>query len=213
MQRLEMTGEPNPTTIEKTQEALAEAGAGGVQVLVDNRIAVQELEKLADGMECGFAFRPFGEGAYLVTIEKKAAGAAAPAAVSVPAAAGPAPAMAATGAPAAGTGLTVLVTKNGVGTGSKELSQTLAKGFIASLARLPVAPEALIFMNGGVMLASEGSPATDDLAALSARGCEIIACNTCVEFFGLEGKLVAGKTADMAEITARLAEAARVLSV
>ncbi len=51
------------------------------------------------------------------------------------------------------------------------------------------------------------------LKALEERGVQLIACGTCLDYFGLKGKVVAGEVGGMAAILEAIVEAGKVLSV
>jgi selenium metabolism protein YedF len=101
----------------------------------------------------------------------------------------------------------VQVTATTMGTGDDELGSLLLRSFLKTQAQLERSPDAILFYNAGVELCCEGSLLLDDLRALEERGTEIIACGTCLNFFGLADRLAVGRVTDMLEIASRLAEA------
>jgi hypothetical protein len=72
-------------------------------------------------------------------------------------------------------------------------------------------PWRVIFVNGGVRLASEGSELLTHLRDLENLGVELLSCGTCLDFFGLKEKLKAGRASNMFEILSSLAESTSVL--
>ena len=110
-------------------------------------------------------------------------------------------------------GVTVLVTKDMMGDGSEELGRILIKGFIFSLTELPVLPKAVIFLNSGVRLAVEGSNTLADLQKLSDAGATILACGTCLNYYGLTEKLAVGEVTDMFGITGHLAAPGKLITL
>lgn len=70
MKTLDMRGQPCPIPVVHAKKALSEIG--GVAVIVDNFVAVQNLEKMAKGTGCGFSFTEDGASQYTVTIVKGA---------------------------------------------------------------------------------------------------------------------------------------------
>ncbi len=68
----------------------------------------------------------------------------------------------------------------------------------------------MIFYNSGVLLATEG-PQLEDLKALSESGTEILACGTCLEFYGIKDKLAVGTVSNMYTIVEKLSGAAKVI--
>jgi len=105
----------------------------------------------------------------------------------------------------------VQVVAETMGVGDDELGSLLMRSFIKTQAQLDAPPDAIIFYNGSVRLCCEGSLLLDDLRALEASGIEIIACGTCLNFFGIADQLAVGRVTDMLEIAGRLAAAGRVV--
>lgn len=203
MKKLDMTGNPCPIPVVQAKKALAEADTTVVEVTVDNEVAVQNLKKMADGMGHGFAHRKAGDERWVVEITKGAGGGGACEVM---------PVEAVVDAPG-GVGPTVLITGQGMGSGADELGRMLMKGFIFSLTELSPAPRAVIFLNGGAKLTTEGANTVPDLKALEAKGVEILTCGTCANYFELTEKLAVGAITDMMGITSRLAAAGRLISL
>jgi selenium metabolism protein YedF len=107
--------------------------------------------------------------------------------------------------------LVVQVTSATMGSGDDELGALLLRSFLKTQAQLDERPARIVFYNGGVRLCCEGSPLLDDLRALEASGIEIIACGTCLNFFGLADDLAVGRVTDMLEIASTLAAAGRTV--
>jgi len=105
----------------------------------------------------------------------------------------------------------VQITAATMGSGDDELGALLLRSFVKSQAELDPKPDAILFYNDGVKLCCEGSTLLDDLRGLEAAGVEIIACGTCLNFFGLGDQLRVGRVTDMLEIAERLAEAGSIV--
>ena len=73
-------------------------------------------------------------------------------------------------------------------------------------------PDTMIFVNAGVRLTVDDSPAVEDLQALEERGVEILACGTCLGHFGLKERVAAGQISNMYSIAETLLGAGRVVS-
>lgn len=106
----------------------------------------------------------------------------------------------------------ILFTRNGLGDAPPDLSRLLAANFLGLLAQAPEPPAALLFYGEGVKLACEGSPVADALRQLEARGASLILCRTCLDYFGLLDRTVAGKVGGMPDILAALSAAAKVVA-
>jgi hypothetical protein len=63
-----------------------------------------------------------------------------------------------------------------------------------------------------VKLAVQGSAVSGALRILTDRGCEILVCGTCLEFFSLTDKLSVGNVSNMFDIQMILLEASNVIS-
>jgi selenium metabolism protein YedF len=202
MKTLDMRGQPCPIPVVKAKEVLAGPGAEGVTVLVDNVVAVQNLEKMAKGTGCGFSFVE-NAGLYTVTIVKGTGSAAA----KVP---DGRTEMAET---SGGRGPVVLITADRMGRGEDELGRILIKGFIFSLTQLNPLPEAVIFLNSGAKLTTEGANTVPDLQTLAEKGTRICTCGTCANYYKLTEALAVGEIVDMLNIVNRLGKAASVITL
>jgi selenium metabolism protein YedF len=112
-----------------------------------------------------------------------------------------------------GAGLAVFIDSETLGRGSEELGRVLMRSFLHTLGESEVLPQKLIFMNSGVKLACEGSEAIEDLQGLAKKGVEILACGTCLDYFRIKDKLLAGRISNMYEISDSLLRAGRLFKV
>ncbi len=107
--------------------------------------------------------------------------------------------------------LLVFVDGETMGRGSDELGRVLMGAFLRTLKDLPMRPWRVIFVNGGVKLAVEGSEVISPLQELAEGGTEILACGTCLDFFHLKEKVRVGRISNMFEILSSLIEASRLI--
>lgn len=98
------------------------------------------------------------------------------------------------------TGTIIFIPSDRIGHGDDELGALLMRGFIYALAEGTERPERIILMNAGVKLAIDDSDSLANLKRLCERGVEILACGTCLEFFGLKERLAVGRVSNMYEI-------------
>lgn len=204
MKTLDMCGQPCPIPMIEAKKAMAEPGADSVTVLVDNFVAVQNIQKMAAGLGYHFTYQQQEDTNYLVIITAE----------DTPlenASSDPAPmgAVAPTMSVSAASGSTILITCDQMGRGNEELGKILIKGFIFSLTQLTVKPEAVLFLNAGVNLVVEGAVTLEDLQSLTAAGTKISACGTCLNFYGLTEKLAVGEIVNMYDISEKLNNAVR----
>lgn len=101
----------------------------------------------------------------------------------------------------------IIINSETMGNGNSELGATLMGAFLRKLWASPKKPEAIILYNGGVKLAAEGSAVLDALEGLLDAGVDILACGTCVEYFGLGEKMKKARVSNMVEITEYLMNA------
>jgi selenium metabolism protein YedF len=189
------------------KKTLAEQDVNGVEILVDNMPAVQNLEKMAAGTGCGFSYTQEGASLYKVKITKGADSAGAFGED------GKAPGGEALAGGKAGKGPVVLISSDSMGRGADELGRLLIKGFIFSLSQLNPPPEALIFLNGGAHLTTKGANTVPDLKALEEKGSKVFTCGTCANYYKLTEDLAVGSIVDMMNITNRLAAASGVITI
>lgn len=93
------------------------------------------------------------------------------------------------------------------------LGHLLMQNFIHTLNGLPNGPQAILLMNNGVKLIIADSPVIGEFKQLESRGVEILACGTCLARFELMAKVAAGKVSNMYEITSKMMQADRVISL
>ena len=194
MDILDMRGKPCPIPVVKAKRALEHPETTGVAVLVDNLIAVQNLEKMAVGTGYDVSYTE-RNGDHCVTLSKR--GEATPLRP----------------VPIRATGDTLLIGTDRLGQGDDDLGKILLKGFLFSLTEIASPPSTVILLNSGVHLAAKGSNMVDDLQTLVAVGTEIMVCGTCAQFYGIQDSLAVGTIRDMMEIATALSEADKVVSL
>lgn len=204
MIKVNALGDACPIPVVKTKRAIQELkGAGVVETLVDNEIAVQNLTKMAGQKGYGVKSEKLAEDRFRVTMEISEAAAAAQAADG----AADESAKECLVTPAGPKKIVVAVTASVMGTGNDELGAVLIKGFLYALTQQEQLPSTILFYNGGAALTCEGSASIEDLKSLEALGVEILTCGTCLNYYKLSEKLLVGGVTNMYEITERLTQA------
>ncbi len=212
-------GDICPIPLVKAKEAIKELnGAGTVEVLVDNEIAVQNLTKMAQQKDYGCVSQKVKEQEYKVTLtvgetqstsgenstgnsvedkdnENQNQNESESMIMCTP----------------AKKNTLVVISSNTMGEGDPELGKTLIKGFIYALAQQDELPDQMLFYNGGAYLTCEGSPSLEDLKSLEEQGVEIRTCGTCLNFYGLTEKLQVGEVTNMYDIVERMSKADRII--
>lgn len=194
-------GDACPIPVVKTIKALAAlGGAGTIETLVDNEVAVENLKRLASEKGCGVSVEKAAEKEWHVTFDVPEglsvdAGEADDAQCLVP----------------AKKNLVIQVSSDAMGVGSDELGRNLMKAFIYAVTQQDELPATMLFYNGGAHLTCEGSPALDDLKALAEQGVEILTCGTCLNHYGIADKLAVGEVTNMYVICQKLEQASNIV--
>lgn len=193
-------GDVCPVPLVKAKNAIAElAGSGKVEVLVDNEIAVQNLEKMAQQKGYGFLVKEKKEKEYHVefTVSEIEPAETEEKTVCL--------------VPAAKKTKLVVLSADHMGEGAEELGKILMKSFLYALTQQDELPDTILCYNGGAKLTCEGSESLEDLKDLAARGVEILTCGTCLNFYGITEKLQVGSVTNMYDIVERMSSADRVI--
>ena len=187
-----------PIPVVKTRQAIAQlGGAGEVETLVDNEIAVQNLKKLADQKGYGVESEQQNDGSFKVRMKIRDTDAD-PNEKILPS--------------AAPVGKTVVaVGADHMGEGDNELGRALLKGFLFALTMQDKQPDTILFFNGGAKLTCEGSDSLEDLRKLEKEGVEILTCGTCLDFYHLTETLAVGEVTNMYDIVEKQMTAALVV--
>lgn len=191
MIKVNAIGDTCPIPVVKTKNAIKEmGGAGTVEVLVDNEIAVQNLTKMANQKGYQIVSKKLEDQKYqaLITVGE---GSLEEAAEEEPAYCVPDSRVKKT---------VVVVDTNLMGRGNDELGKVLIKGFIYALTQQDVLPSKILFYNGGATLTCEGSDSLEDLQSLEAQGVEILTCGTCLNYYEMTDKLKVGNVTNMYDI-------------
>lgn len=198
-------GDPCPIPVVKTKKAIQELNgqAGVIETLVDNEIAVQNLSKLAKGKGYPVNAEKIKDKEYHVTIEvvsdstDESLDAEKDNETCI--------------SDVRKKQTVVVISSLYMGEGDSELGAALMKSYIYALAQQDELPSTILLYNGGVKLACEDSPALQDLKSLEAMGVEILACGTCLNFYGLTDKLQAGTVTNMYAIAEKMSQASLII--
>jgi intracellular sulfur oxidation DsrE/DsrF family protein len=107
----------------------------------------------------------------------------------------------------------ILFTRNGMGEAPEELSSTLIKNYLSLLKEENKLPVTLLFYGEGVKLLCEGSEVLDSLLSIENRGVNLLACKTCLNYFGILDKIKVGHIGTMADILTIQLEAEKVITL
>ena len=107
----------------------------------------------------------------------------------------------------------IFVNKEIIGAGNEELGQSLMKMFLYTISEGEDLPKSILFMNGGVKVPTLNEQAVEHLKVLQEKGVELLVCGACLNFYGLEDKLEVGKISNMYDITNAMKEAYKVITI
>ncbi len=108
----------------------------------------------------------------------------------------------------------LLFTSYGLGsTADAELKLRLAQKFLTLIASADLLPAQICFYTDGVKLCVEGSPVLEELHALASKGVELVLCSTCLQTFGLTGKVAVGVVGGMADIITAMMDADNTITL
>lgn len=91
----------------------------------------------------------------------------------------------------------ILVASDTFGKGDQQLGETVLETFFTLLKQQETLPRAVFCMNSGVKALTSASLVSLQLRELEQKGVEVMACRTCVEYYGVESDLAAGKISGM----------------
>lgn len=200
MIKVNAMGDACPIPVVKTKNAIKELGGKGqVETLVDNEIAVQNLEKMAVQKGYEVTSEKLSQGQYRVvmTIGEGEVTEDEPKAEAAPA------------API--TNKVVVISSSTMGRGDDTLGAVLIKGFIFALTQQDELPKTILFYNGGAKLTCEGSDALEDIKTLEREGVEILTCGTCLNHYGIADKLCVGGVTNMYVIAEKMSQAQLII--
>ena len=194
---VDATGLSCPLPVIETKKALKEMSRGELEVIVDNTIALQNLEKMAKQMGLDHQLETINENKHIIRI--LVGDAAGEEARDVEA------------APNVSGKTVVVLSSDTMGSGDQDLGRVLMKGFVFALTELDRLPDKVLLYNSGVKLSVAGSDSLGDLQKLEERGVEILNCGTCLNFFNLTNELAVGSVTNMYEIVQSQMEAGTII--
>ncbi|MFP7753993.1 sulfurtransferase-like selenium metabolism protein YedF [Thermodesulfobacteriota bacterium B35] len=198
--RLDCRGLACPEPVLRTKDSL-EQGKGELEVIVDNEASMKNVTRFARSRGCSVEATGLADGCYSLRIscaETGATGEFDPAdyACELP----------------ARSGLVYVISSDSMGRGSDELGWALLQTFVQTIREVEPLPDRILLYNGGVKLVTGESGALEALQELQRRGVEILACGTCLDFFGLRSAIRVGEITNMYDIMSSMAGAARIVS-
>lgn len=189
MIKVDAIGQVCPVPIIMTKNALKDIEEGQVEVSVDNKVSLENLEKMSREMGYDYSVEESGE-VFKIVINKMRES------IEIR---------------ESEDNSIVVIDSLHMGKGDSELGRILMKGFIYTLSEMEEIPKTILFYNEGVKLVVEGSEVLQDLQVLEERGVEILSCGTCLNFYGITEQLKVGSITNMYTIIERQMKGTRVI--
>lgn len=171
---------PRPVILAK--KAIREENPAELLVFVDNKIATENLSKMAEQLGFIAEIEEESKQKYNVKLYKK--GEAVEKEIQNE----------------TGGKYIVVISSDKLGTGEEKFSKTLLEGFIYALSEQDTVPTYVIFYNHGVFLTTENEKTVSDLKNLEEKGAQILSCGLCLDNYNLKEKLKVGKATNMYRI-------------
>ena len=109
--------------------------------------------------------------------------------------------------------LVYLITADQLGISDAGPGQNLMNNYIHAISQHETVAKAILLVNTGVKLAVNDSGAFDDLKLLSERGCNILSCGMCLNYYELTVCLGVGRISNMQEISGIAASADKTITL
>jgi selenium metabolism protein YedF len=109
--------------------------------------------------------------------------------------------------------IVLAVSGDTMGRGDDDLGRLLLRNHLHVLCEVTPRPDVIVFLNAGVRLAVEGSPALDDLRTLAGQGVRMLLCGTCLGHFALKEHVAVGEVSNMYAISETMLGASKVISL
>ncbi len=116
-------------------------------------------------------------------------------------------------APPESSGAVLVLSGQGMGSGSEELGKILLQACVNTLENVTPLPRTILCYNAGVFAAAEGAPTVAGLKRLVDQGVMLLICGTCVDYFGIKDRIAVGTISNMYDILQQLSTAARVITL
>lgn len=196
---IDAKGKACPIPVVLARQAIT-AGADALTIEVDNATAVENLKRLAGSLGMAITVREI-EGGFAADLLRD--GVAPPAPAQAPLEVFSCP----------GSGWSVFVGRDIIGSGDRELGGNLMRMFFYTLAQSENLPRSILFMNDGVKLPVGDSQVVEHLNALQGKGVEVLVCGTCLNFYGLTEQLQTGTVSNMFDIVSAMQAAGKVITL
>lgn len=185
-----------PKPVMNTKQALDEIESGTITVIVDNKISLENIKRLAKNSSCQVVVKEKEKDYYIdITKKEKVKQAQNKQAES------------------ASDSYILFITNDRLGAGDERLGEVLIKAFLNTIWEAEAKPDSIILINNGVKLSVEGSEVLETLELLEKEGISIISCGTCLAYYELADKLKVGLASNMHEIVNILIGSPKIIKI
>ena len=206
MEIIDARGKACPTPVILAKK-MADTGTEAFTVLVDNKTAVENLNRFAGsagfdaavteiGPDWSISFCKAGSGQSTRTNQTVQSEQPGPTAES-----------------RSKKSWALFIGSAGIGQGDPVLGASLLKMCLYTLTQGEDLPDYILMMNGGVKAAVEHEQAIEHLKELEARGTTVLVCGACLNFFGMTDDLKAGTLSNMYDILTAMQNVDKVISL
>ena len=111
------------------------------------------------------------------------------------------------------TNFVYFISSDKIGSQDQELGSRLMNTFFLKLVQAIRQPSHILFIERGVQLLKPDSPSLDPIKLLEERGVAMLACQTCLDYYGIRDNIAAGKVSNMPDIIEVMHEAGKVIHI
>lgn len=191
MKEIDARGLVCPQPVILTKKALEEIEEGEVVAIVDNITAKENVTRLAANLNYEYEVSD-KSGCHYIKIRK-------------------APGLEKTEEKE--ESIVIVITSDKLGQGAEELGKALMKSYTYALTETTPLPDAVMFLNSGVKLTTEGSEVIENIKKLEGSGVEIISCGTCLDYYKIKEKLQVGIVGNMYSIIEKMNSAGKIINI
>ena len=107
----------------------------------------------------------------------------------------------------------IFITKDKMGSGNDELGEVLIKGFVYTLTETKPYPKSILLVNGGIKLSTVNEDTAGNLKILEDAGVEVLSCGTCLDYYDLKDELKVGTVTNMYSIVESLKNSSNTITI
>lgn len=104
----------------------------------------------------------------------------------------------------------IFITANMIGN-DEELGKALMQSFIQTIKDVVPLPSHIILINTGVMILETGTKTAEALVELESLNVKVVACGTCLDYYGIMDKRAGGQVSNMYDILSILTNADKII--